>query len=46
MKNCHAALETPYKEIAWFERSAHSPSDEQPDNFTAALARIKSETLP
>ncbi len=37
-------LEAPSKELIWFERSAHSPIFEQPDQFAAVMKRIKDET--
>ena len=38
------ALEAPYKKWIWFEDSAHSPDQEEPDKWRAALDEIISET--
>ena len=38
------ALEAPYKKWIWFEDSAHSPDQEEPDKWRAALDEILSET--
>lgn len=42
----YAILEAPYKELIWFEESAHSPNFEQPDEFVEVMARILKETRP
>jgi proline iminopeptidase len=36
-------LEAPYKELIWFEGSAHSPPFEEPDRFNAEIMRIEHE---
>ena len=38
------ALDAPYKKWIWFEDSAHSPDQEEPDKWRAALDEILSET--
>lgn len=37
-------LEAPYKKWVWFEDSAHSPDQEEPDKWRAALDEILTET--
>lgn len=38
-------LEAPYKEMVWFEKSAHSPNYEEPDSFYREMVRVKDEVL-
>lgn len=35
------SLEAPRKELAWFERSAHTPQFEEPDKFRDLLMRVR-----
>lgn len=36
-------LEAPYKELVWFEDSAHAPPFEEPEKFNAEIVRIARE---
>jgi pimeloyl-ACP methyl ester carboxylesterase len=36
-EDCFQAIRAPYKQIVWFERSAHNPPFEEPERFVQAL---------
>ncbi len=37
----YEALQAPYKEMVWFEHSAHSPNFEEPERFRLEMVRVK-----
>ena len=39
-------LESPHKELIWFDKSAHSPNFEEPDQFVEELIRIRDRHVP
>ena len=45
LKKYYSSLKAPYKEIIWFDKSAHYPNFEEPEKFDKTLVNIKNKLL-
>jgi len=47
VKEYYEILDAPQKELVWFEESAHSPHNEEPERFTRLMVeKVLRETYP
>ncbi len=45
VEDYYESIQAPYKELVWFEKSAHGPEIQEPEKFIELMRRVKNENI-